>query len=197
MDRPSGNDYAGSILLIAWERDVMANLARNYVSAAMAMVMLGLAPHATGAASPACIDAASRQLDFWVGNWTVGAAGSSPTAHSKVYLALDKCMVIESWDGGRGHRGENMFAYSADDKSWHGLFVDNEGRVHVFSGGKASPGQVEFTGPSAGPKGATVLNRVTIVRIRADKVEQTWEKSTDNGVTWSVAFRGEYSRAHP
>lgn len=64
-------------------------------------------------------------------------------------------MVIESWDGGRGHRGENMFAYSADDKSWHGLFVDNEERVHVFSDGKASPGAAEFVGPSTGPDGAT------------------------------------------
>lgn len=177
----------------------MANPARNYVSAAMAALMFCLAPHAFGATStPSCAaDTASRQLDFWLGNWSVGAAGSSPSARSKVYLALDQCMVIESWDGGRGHRGENMFAYSVDDKSWRGLFVDNEGRVHVFSDGKVSPGEAEFTGPSTGSDGATVLNRVKIVRVSADKVEQTWEKSTDHGATWSMAFRGEYSRTGP
>lgn len=177
----------------------MAKPTRSYVSATMAGMALCLASQAFGATpAPSCAtDPASRQLDFWLGNWAVGAAGSAPNAHSKVYLALDQCMVVESWDGGRGHRGENMLAYSVDDKSWHGLFVDNEGRVHVFWSGKASPGAAEFTGPSSGSDGTTVLNRVKIVRLSADKVEQIWEKSTDSGATWSTAFRGEYSRTGP
>ncbi|MFK2875785.1 hypothetical protein [Rhodanobacter hydrolyticus] len=177
----------------------MAKQARNFASVTMAALMFCLAPHVFGTtAAPSCAsDSASRQLDFWLGNWDVGAAGSSPASRSRVSLTLDQCMVIESWDGGRGHRGENMFAYSADDKSWHGLFVDNEGRVHVFTDGKASPGEAEFTGPSTGADGTMVLNRVRIVRISANKVEQTWEKSTDHGSTWSMAFLGEYSRAKP
>jgi hypothetical protein len=38
------------------------------------------------------------------------------------------------------------------------------------------------------------LNRVKVIRLNPNKVEQTWEKSNDNGATWSVVFRGEYSR---
>ncbi|HWO28104.1 MAG TPA: hypothetical protein VNO32_04830, partial [Candidatus Acidoferrum sp.] len=109
------------------------------------------------------------------------------------YLELDKCVIVESWDGGKGHSGENMFAYSSDDKSWHGMFADNQGRVHVFEG-KVSPGSAEFFGPSRGPGGKAVLNRIKIVRASADKVEQSWEKSTDNGSTWKTEFRGEYTR---
>ena len=139
----------------------------------------------------------SRQLDFWLGNWTIGAPGSSGNATSNVYLALDKCMVVERWDGGRGHKGENMFAYSLDDRSWHGMFADNEGRVHVFVDAKVGPGSAEFSGPSRGPDGQPVLNRVRIVRVGLDKVEQLWEKSTNNGATWSTEFRGEYSRRNP
>ena len=86
-----------------------------------------------------------------------------------------------------------MFAYSADDKSWHGLFTDNEGRVHVFEG-KVSAGAAEFTGPGRSETGAAVLNRIKVIRINADQVEQTWEKSTDSGSTWSVVFRGVYTR---
>ena len=78
-------------------------------------------------------------MDFWLGAWTVSYPGMSGNAGSKVYLELDKCMIVESWDGGKGHSGENIFAYSSDDKSWHGMFADNQGRVHVFEG-KASPG---------------------------------------------------------
>lgn len=136
----------------------------------------------------------SRQLDYWVGTWTVGAAGSGPNAVSKVTLSLDQCLVVENWNGGRGHSGQNTFAYSPDDKNWYGMFADNRGRVHVFTSGKISSGSAEFQGTSHGPKGEIVLNRVSIVRRSQNQVEQIWEKSTDNGVSWNVVFRGEYSR---
>lgn len=137
----------------------------------------------------------NRQLDYWLGNWKIGAEGSSGNAHSTVSLSLDKCLVIENWDGGRGHRGQNVFGYSADDKSWYGMFADNEGRVHVFTSGKVSSGSAQFEGASRGANGESVLNRVRVTRKSPNQVEQTWEKSTDNGTTWNVVFRGEYSRA--
>jgi hypothetical protein len=138
----------------------------------------------------------SRQMDFWLGEWTVTYPGTSGSATSKVYVELDKCLIVESWDGGQGHKGENMFAYSDDDKSWHGMFADNQGRVHMFEG-KIANGSGEFTGPSRGSSGEAVLNRIKIVRVNANKVEQSWEKSTDNGATWTVEFRGEYTRKNP
>ncbi len=139
----------------------------------------------------------SRQLDYWLGDWKIGAEGSGANAHSTVSLSLDKCLVVENWDGGRGHSGQNIFGYSADDDSWYGFFADNEGRVHVFTSGKVSAGSAEFEGPSRGPNGATILNRVKVTKLGPNKVEQTWEKSTDKGATWNLAFRGEYSRANP
>lgn len=142
-------------------------------------------------------NSANRQLDYWLGNWKIGADGSSGNAHSTVSLSLDKCLVVENWDGGRGHYGQNIFGYSADDKNWYGMFADNEGRVHIFTSGKVAPGLAEFEGTSRGPNGESVLNRVKVIRLNANKVEQTWEKSTDNGATWNVVFRGEYSRANP
>ena len=138
----------------------------------------------------------SRQLDYWLGSWTISAPGSSGGATSSVSLALDKCLVVEKWDGGRGHTGQNIFGYSPDDKSWYGMFADNEGRVHVFTDGKVAAGSAEFRGMSRGPNGEAVLNRVRIVRQAPNKVEQIWEKSTDNGTSWNAVFRGEYSRAN-
>jgi hypothetical protein len=133
----------------------------------------------------------------WTSGWGSGlspAPGSGPQATSTVTTSLDGCITVESWDGGRGHRGENWFGYSADDKSWHGMFADNLGRVHVFVDGKVSDGIAEFSGPSRGSNGETFLNRVRIIRFGPDKVEQVWEKSSDNGATWVAEFRGEYLR---
>ncbi len=147
--------------------------------------------------SPCAENPESRQLDYWLGDWAIGAAGSSGNAHSKVSLTLDKCLVVETWDGGRGHSGQNVFGYSADDKNWYGMFADNEGRVHVFTSGKVASGSAEFEGTSRGPNGETVLNRVKIVQLSPKKVEQSWDKSIDNGTTWNLVFRGEYSRSNP
>ena len=145
---------------------------------------------------PCSANSDSRQLDFWLGDWTVTYPGASVPSASKVYLELDKCLLVESWDGGKGHTGKNMFAYSSDDKSWHGMFADNDGRVHIFEG-KVTPGSAEFLGPSTGPNGQAVLNRIKVVRVSPSEIKQTWEKSSDKGATWTMEFRGEYSRKNP
>jgi hypothetical protein len=164
-------------------------------------VLFGLAFATNGFAATdadsCAANSANRQLDYWLGSWRVGAEGSSGSAHSTITSSLDKCLVVENWDGGRGHYGQNVFGYSADDKNWYGMFADNEGRVHIFTSGKVASGSAEFEGASRGPNGESVLNRVKVVRLNPDKVEQTWEKSTDKGATWNVAFRGEYLRANP
>src|SRR6202008_727664 len=122
--------------------------------------------------APCASNSENRQLDYWVGNWKGGAEGSSANARSTVSLSLDKCLVIENWDGGRGHRGQNVFGYSADDQSWYGMFADNEGRGNVFTSGKVTSGSAEFKGTSRGPNGENVLNRVKVTRMNPNKVEQ-------------------------
>jgi hypothetical protein len=146
---------------------------------------------------PCSTNVESRQLDYWLGNWNIAVPGRTAdnNSKSKVHLALNKCVLIESWEDGKGHAGENIFAYSAENKRWYGLFADNRGHIHVFVDGKVSSGSAEFFGPSRGPNGEAVLHRIKVVRVSPDKVEQLWEKSTDNGATWTEVFRGEYSRA--
>jgi hypothetical protein len=180
---------------------LIVNLKSSASKSILLAVMFGLAFATNGFAAtdphPCATNSENRQLDYWLGNWKIGAEGSSGDARSTVSLSLDKCLVIENWDGGRGHRGQNVFGYSADDKSWYGMFADNEGRVHVFTSSKVSSGSAEFEGPSRGPNGASVLNRVKVIRLNSNRVEQTWEKSNDNSATWNLVFRGEYSRANP
>jgi hypothetical protein len=161
---------------------------------AVVLVITAAIPSLAAANSGECSrNPASRELDFWLGNWAVTYPGARSDATSTVSLDLDKCLMVENWNGGRGHSGKSMLAYSADDKSWHGMFADNEGRVHVFEG-KVTSGVAEFQGPSVGPNGETVLNRIKVIRETPDKVEQLWEQSTDNGATWKTVFQGEYSR---
>lgn len=162
---------------------------------------IALAASASAAAGPGTCagDSETRQLDYWLGNWSMRNPGASSgaTSSSKVSLSLDKCVFVEHWDSGKGHVTEKTFAYSPDDKNWYGMFVDNEGRAHVFTQGKVTSGTAEFDGPSRGPNGEAVLNRLKIVRVGANKVEESWEKSTDNGTNWKLVYRAEYVRTNP
>ena len=151
---------------------------------------------AEAATGPCAARPESRRLDYWLGTWTVTYPGAPGSSTSKVFLSLGDCLVVETWDGGKGHSGENRFAYSSDDGRWYGMFADNEGRVHVFEG-QVKEGTAEFRGTSRGSNGEAVLNRIQVVRASPDKVTQSWEKSTDDGATWTPAFRGEYSRKKP
>jgi hypothetical protein len=184
------------------KQDIIARGPRWFSSVLLVVVIgawLSLAATPASAAvdsRPCSADSESRQMDFWLGDWAVTYPAMPGSAASRVSLDLNQCLLVESWDGGKGHSGKNMFAYSSDDKSWHGMFVDNQGRVHILEG-KVAAGAAEFTGPSSGPDGRTVLNRIKVARLAANKVEQSWEKSTDNGVTWTMEFRGDYSRKEP
>jgi hypothetical protein len=140
-----------------------------------------------------CANGEHRELDFWLGNWSVSNNGAS-VGKSKVELALDQCLIVENWEGAKNHSGETIFAYSPGDHQWYGMSGDNEGRMHVFTEGKVTAGVAEFQGTSRGPNGETVLNRMKLARLGADKVEETWEKSSDSGSSWNVVYRGEYSR---
>jgi hypothetical protein len=166
-----------------------------------ALFLVGMAacvsPRAASAATPCATNPESRQLDYWLGDWFVAAPGSTGSSSSNVSLSLDKCLVVENWNDGKDHAGENLFGYSADDRSWRGVFADNRGRVHVFVDGTVAAGAAEFRGPSASSDGKTVLNRVKIVRVTPNTIKQTWERSGDNGATWIMAFHGEYTRRTP
>ncbi len=159
---------------------------------------LALAPTASRAGEEqACAaNAPSRQLDYWVGDWVVTNPEGAGNSSSKVHLALNECVVIEEWGDHKGHDGENIFAYSQADEGWRGMFFDNRGHVHVFVEGKVESGAAEFRGPSRGPHGEATLNRIRLRRLAPDRLEQTWEKSTDNGRTWARQFRLEYARSH-
>ena len=138
---------------------------------------------------------AARELDYWLGDWAVASPGSLDKGHSRVYASLDKCLVVESWGSDTtDHKGENVLAYSAEDQTWYGLFVDNRGRVHALS--DVTPGSAEFRGP-CDADGKAILKRVRVVRVNADSVEQIWEKSLDSGASWATEFRMGYSRKRP
>jgi hypothetical protein len=158
------------------------------------MILAALPVFAASGPSPCAANPEARQLDYWLGDWSVGTTSAPNTGHGKVFLSLDKCLLTESWGSDTtNHQGENSMAYNPEDKTWYGLFVDNRGRVHALKGA-VTPGSAEFTGPSRDENGKVVLNKVKVVRVNQDNVEQIWQKSSNNGASWTTDVRMQYSR---
>jgi hypothetical protein len=51
--------------------------------------------------TPCSTSAENRQLDYWLGDWSVSYPGTPGGSTSKVDLSLDKCLVVERWDAGK------------------------------------------------------------------------------------------------
>ena len=181
--------------------DVQSSLVCRRILFVLAMFLCAVfAPGASAGNGPGtcAANSESRQLDFWLGDWTISSAGSSFNATSTVSLSLDDCVITENWNGAKGQRGENIFAYSYGDQGWRGLFVDNEGRVHAFFNGKISAGTAEFLGPNRGPNGEDVLNRIRVVRLSSDKVKpgtnpQTRARLGIPFFAWNIRGRNNHS----
>lgn len=177
-----------------------ARLAAAPLLSALAIaVCSAVSPLRAGAAErQSCATTAQvRALDFWLGRWNVTDGEQPSHASSVVSLELGKCLIVERWGDATGHRGENVFGYNLDAKTWSGMFADNDGRIHLFVHGTVTAGKAQLSGPSRGPHGEATLDRITIVRMTANDLEQTWQQSTDGGTTWTTVFKGRYSRAKP
>jgi hypothetical protein len=155
--------------------------------------LVTLPARAAGDAAPCAANSDARQLDYWLGDWAVASPGMAGKGHSNVHLSLDQCAIIESWGSDTSnHRGENTIAYNSEEKAWYSLFIDNHGRVHAMKG-TVTPGGAEFVGPARDENGRAILKKVKVVRLNADAVEQVWERSVDNGASWTTDFKMEYA----
>ena|SRR5579883_206534 len=167
-----------------------------FLALAVSACFLGALPSRAAAGQPPCAaDAPGRALDFWLGHWTVTDGERPSRATSVVSLKLGECLVVENWHDAAGHRGENLFGYNLDSKTWSGMFADNRGHIHIFAQGTVAANKAEFEGRSRGPTGKDILDRISIIRDTPDDIVQAWRQSRDGGVTWTTVFQGKYSRA--
>jgi hypothetical protein len=150
---------------------------------------------ATRAEAAGCdADPDRRALDFWLGDWNVTSPGRPGAGTSRVRNELGGCVVVESWSNG-GMQGENLFAWDPGRKAWVAFIANDAGGLHVLEGHAAGGGLRLEDALSSPPRSTTrELRRVRIVPTRHDAVEQSWEKSTDGGATWTAEYRGDYAR---
>ena len=70
----------------------------------------------------------SRQLDFWLGEWTVTNPQGQVAGENIITADLEGCVVRESWTDGYGGRGTSVNFWDATTEQWH---VDRGFRRHL------------------------------------------------------------------
>lgn len=145
-----------------------------------------------------CDSPESKQLDFWVGEWeltTVGAAPGAPNkSRNKVSRIMGGCVILEEFTGGAASKldGHSVSAFDRATKQWKQTWVDNTASYLDFKGGLVD-GDMSFW-REVEIQGKKVKQRMIWKDVKADSLKWLWQRSVDDGATWTTQWEIDYKR---
>lgn len=136
----------------------------------------------------------ARQLDFWLGEWTVSAPNGLALGSSTVTTDLSGCLVEERFRTPNGYEAVSFAYFDFWEQRWFRTYIDNRGeRLELM--GALGAGPMVLTGAEPGPGASgSVLVRFTLEPAGADTIRQRVEVSRNGGVTWQAAAELVYER---
>jgi hypothetical protein len=145
---------------------------------------------------PPCSSVESRQFDFWVGEWNLNwkaADGKEKSGTNKITKPYDGCVIREEFVSSvDGFAGTSLSAYDANAKKWKQTWVDNSGSYLDFVGEFKDGRMVLSRKMQKG--GKEFLQRMQWYDITAKSFTWNWERSDDNGKSWTVIWKIQYTR---
>lgn len=173
------------------------------VPAGAALSQVTTAPMSSAATPPAaCSGPEFRQLDFWLGEWDLrwdawpGIAGGSGT--NSITRAFGGCVVQEDFVAGGpstgGLAGRSVSTFHAPTKRWRQTWVDNQGSYFALVGG---PEGERFVLTASRAKDGTPAQRMVFEAITSSSLTWRWQKTADDGSTWTDQWIIHYTRAQP
>jgi hypothetical protein len=131
-------------------------------------------------------------LDFWLGDWTVSWPNGS--GRNIIRRILDGRVIEELFESasadGEVLLGRSLSVRDSADGVWRQTWVDNTGSYLDFTGVDVD-GRIAFqrTGPQGG------FQRMVWLDVTPDGFRWEWQRSTDEGVSWTVLWPLDYRRA--
>jgi hypothetical protein len=143
---------------------------------------------------PPCQDEASRQFDFWIGDWDVFLPNGKQAGTNRIATLFGGCVLHENWKTPR-FEGQSFNRYDASRNVWHQTWVDSGGNLLLLEGRLEGGAMVMSDASLPGKRDADALNEIRWSRNEDGSVRQLWRASKDGGKTWTVAFDGRYVRS--
>lgn len=137
-------------------------------------------------------------FDFWLGNWDISwsdAKGNEFQASNKVVKILDGKVIEENFeDSGSGLKGKSLSVYNPRTQTWHQAWADNQGGYYDFVGEIDGDTRI-FKTRMVEKDGNKIIQRMRFYDIKENSLMWDWERSMDNGKTWTLLWRLHYTRS--
>ena len=160
-------------------------------------VCAALAAGPAAAEAPGCDSPEARQFDFWLGDWDLTYVQDGRESHSRNHVTriLDGCVVLEEFTGAPGVKldGRSVSTFDRATSQWKQTWVDNSAAYLDFTGGMADGRMVLSRRAERG--GKRFLQRMVFQDIQRDRLKWLWQRSDDEGRTWSTQWEIDYRRA--
>jgi hypothetical protein len=161
------------------------------------VVLFAVVSTTAWAQAPGCDTPQSRELDFWVGEWTLSYVedGKSLTSRNRISKILDGCAVLEEFDGAPGIAltGRSLSTFDRATGRWKQTWVDNSGAYLDFVGG-LQDGRMVFE-RTAQRDGKRFAQRMVFDDVKPESLRWLWQRSDDAGRTWKTLWEIAYRRS--
>ena len=135
-------------------------------------------------------------FDFWLGSWVASWGEEGATGRNVIAKSFEGRVVEERFDGRPGveFRGMSVNVYDAPRDRWLQTWVDDEGNYFALEGAMRD-GEMTLLCDRHNGEDQTLVYRMRFHDIEADAFTWSWERSTDRGGTYALAWRIAYRRA--
>lgn len=142
-----------------------------------------------------CSSPEAQQFDFWVGEWDLtwqDSDGNTQTGTNSITKVLNGCVIEENFSGGN-FIGRSLSVYNPQKKMWLQTWVDNSGGYLEFTGGFEND-KMTLEREFATKEGKLIQQRMVFYNITENELDWNWEKSTDKGKNWQLAWKIHYKK---
>jgi len=143
----------------------------------------------------------SATFDFWVGKWDAewqNPQGVTEKGKNFIEKTLDGKVLQEHFEiltgANKGFLGTSISVYNPRTQSYHQAWADNTGGYINLVGEVIGDQKIFKTLPKQ-QGDLTLISRMIFYDIKQDSFTWDWELSKDNGATWQLQWRINYTRS--
>lgn len=156
------------------------------------MILIALALQAAAAATPDCSAAEHRQLDFWLGDWSVTETATGlAVGRSRIEPVYKGCAVRETYEGADGFEGGSTSLWDRAAGEWVQFGTGSTGARMQFTG-QWDGARMSLLTSQPRPGRAPLLIRMRLQPLEDGGVRQWSDMSSDHGETWRARYDFTY-----
>jgi hypothetical protein len=174
----------------------MRIVGRTLTDGALAVILMLLAAQAVAAAPPAdCSAAEHRQMDFWLGRWTVTETATGAVAGQSVIEPIYKgCALRETFESPDGFMGGSTNLWDRAGGEWVQFGTGSTGARMLFTG-RWDGERISLLTTQARTGRPPLMIRMRLQPLADGGVRQWSDMSSDHGETWRARYDFTYRRA--